>query len=142
VMPFEIIYNTPKPTIITMGQAPRPVEEPQQATAAAVPVPEPDVKTCELCNAQFHADRIDPLCLECRAGMELAKVMTPLVQPKPNRGRPKKMATDKKLDHESGGPETIRKDDAGEQGAIGTHGENAPAQEKVPESSQEDKANG
>lgn len=37
---------------------------------------------------------------------------------------------DKKLDHESGGPETIREDKAGEKGAIGSGGVNAPAQEK------------
>lgn len=57
------------------------------------------------------------------------------------QGRKKKMAKDKDL--EEVGTKTIRKDDAGEQGAIGSHGTNAPAQEKVPEkSAEEEKANG
>lgn len=43
------------------------------------------------------------------------------------------MAKDKDLSEV--GTKTIRKDDPGEQGAIGTHGANAPAQEKVPEKS-------
>jgi hypothetical protein len=42
------------------------------------------------------------------------------------------MAKDKDLSDVSG-VKTIRKDDAGDQGAIGTGGVNAPAQEKVPE---------
>lgn len=62
----------------------------------------------------------------------------PLEPKKQIKRRVKKMA-DKKLDHESGGPETIRKDDAGEQGAIGSHGENVPAQEKSPGESDQNK---
>lgn len=54
------------------------------------------------------------------------------------QGRPK--MADKKLKDESG-VETIRKDKV-EKGAIGSHGENAPAREKVPEKSEGDKDNG
>jgi hypothetical protein len=39
----------------------------------------------------------------------------------------------KENDLGNAGTRTIRKDDAGEKGAIGSHGVNAPAQEKVPE---------
>jgi len=66
----------------------------------------------------------------------------PPEQMKPNRGRPKKMAKDQDLS--KAGTKTIREDDPGEKGAIGSHGENAPAQKKVPDSSQdkgEDKKN-
>lgn len=132
-MPFEIIYNAPSPRVITMGRADKPIEQP--ITAPVVPV-----------HAEVADGDLTPQTAE-RQETKAAEVPIPdekpLVTPKPNRGRPKKMANDKKLDHESGGPETIRKDDAGEQGAIGTHGENAPAQEKVPEKSAgEEKDNG
>lgn len=120
LMPFEIIYNTPISRIITMGRADKPIEQP--VVVPVVPV---------------HAEVTEDLTLRL-VDPETAEVPIPdekpLAKPKPNRGRPKKMAKDK-LDHESGGPETIREDDAGEQGAIGTHGENAPAQDKVPEKS-------
>jgi hypothetical protein len=42
----------------------------------------------------------------------------------------KKMANDKDL--EQAGTKTIREDKPSEQGAIGTHGKNAPAKDKVP----------
>jgi hypothetical protein len=57
----------------------------------------------------------------------------PLEPKTQNKRREKKMAKEKDLDSTAGGPEVIRKDDAGDQGAIGTGGRNAPAQEKVPE---------
>jgi hypothetical protein len=68
----------------------------------------------------------------------------PLEPQKPNTGRPKKMAKERDLSDVSG-VKTIREDSASEQGAIGSHGENAPAQTKVPQSDadkREDKANG
>lgn len=64
-------------------------------------------------------------------------VSTPITEPK-KRGRAK--MADKKLKDETG-TETIRKDKV-EKGAIGSHGENAPAQEKVPEKPEGDKDNG
>lgn len=42
------------------------------------------------------------------------------------------MAEEKKLGHETG-VEKIKEEDAGTQGAVGSGGANAPAQEKVPE---------
>jgi hypothetical protein len=85
---------------------------------------------------------------------QAVQVIEPPVEPIPQTEAPvieknkqgrKKMA-DKKLDHETGGPETIRKDDADEKGAIGSHGKNAPAQEKggagENKSGEEGKANG
>lgn len=57
----------------------------------------------------------------------------PIEQPKNTRGR-KKMA-DKNL--EEVGTKTIREDDPGTQGAIGSGGQNAPAQEKVPDKPQD-----
>lgn len=57
---------------------------------------------------------------------------------KSNIGRPKKMAKEKDLSEV--GTKTIRQDDPGEQGAIGSHGQNAPAQTKVPQSDEDKEA--
>src|SRR5688572_231033 len=124
---LEIKRDQPKPRIIQMGQAPRVIEMPVDPVHVSVT------------DARIIGDEIElSLALVDRPHEQAAEVPipdAPLEPRKPTRGRPKKMAKEKDLDHESGGPETIRKDDAGEQGAIGSHGENAPAQEKVPESS-------
>lgn len=133
------IHRTPEPTrLIRLGHGAKTIEPEPIAMAAAMPIPEKDLKHCDLCNAEFHADRVDPLCMDCRAGMELAKVTTPPEPEKNKRGRPKTMA---KEDLDKAGVKTIREDDPGEQGAIGSHGANAPAQEKVPDKSQESDQN-
>lgn len=76
-----------------------------------------------------HApEAIEPTLKE--EGAETVLVTQPPEPVKNKRGRPKKMA---KEDLSNAGTETIREDDPAEQGAIGTHGRNAPAQEKVPE---------
>ena len=56
-------------------------------------------------------------------------VQAPVEQKAEEQGE-RKMADEKKLDHESGGPDTIHEEDPGTQGAVGSGGENAPAQEK------------
>lgn len=112
-MPFEIIRETPKPRLMRMGQAPQPIES--RPFDHLIPI------------SQTAIDDAGPK--DDFVEQELAKVVTPPVKETKPRGRPKKMA-DKKLDQESGGPEIIRQDDAGEKCAIGSHGENVPAQEK------------
>lgn len=60
----------------------------------------------------------------------------PVLEPEKNkRGRLRKMGEEKKLGHETG-VEKIKEEDAGTQGAVGSGGVNAPAQDKVPEKPQ------
>lgn len=63
----------------------------------------------------------------------------PVEQTKSIKGR-KKMADKQNLDEV--GTKTIRKDDPGTKGAIGSGGQNAPAQEKVPETPQDTEKEG
>lgn len=63
----------------------------------------------------------------------------PVLEPEIQRGR-KKMADEKKLDHETG-VKKIREEDAGTQGAVGSGGVNAPAQEKTARQPQESEQN-
>lgn len=83
-----------------------------------------------------HAPEViqpEPKAMAAAMPIPEPEVTMPPEPVKNKRGRPAKMAKDKDLSEV--GTKTIRKDDPGEQGAIGTHGANAPAQEKVPEKS-------
>src|SRR5687767_12579791 len=128
---LEIKRDVPKPREIRMGHAPRVIERADARAflgwTAETPTVESIATVVPPCDGPCEH-------LSCEMQRENAPIPAPPLEPrKPTRGRPKKMAKDKDLSHESGGPDVIRKDDAGEQGAIGTHGQNAPAQEKVPE---------
>lgn len=115
-MGLTIHREQPKPRLVTMGQADRMVYEPLSTEQA------------ETLDTHFAAGQAIP--------------NQPLEPDQSNKGRTRKMAKDKDLSE--AGTKTIRKDDADEQGAVGTHGRNAPAQEKVPESKgdKEERANG
>jgi hypothetical protein len=110
-MMLTIHREEPKPRLVTMGQADKVIESPPAAVITGVE------RTAEYIAVEF-------------TGAQREQPPEPF---KVTRGRPKKMAKDKDLDSTAGGPEVIRKDDAATQGAIGSHGVNAPAQEKVPE---------
>jgi hypothetical protein len=71
---------------------------------------------------EIKRDHPTPRIIKMGQGAEAPKTM--------NEPKGEKME-DKKLDEEAGGPDTIRKDDAGDEGAIGSGGKNAPAQEKA-----------
>lgn len=60
----------------------------------------------------------------------------PVAEPENKKGR-RKMADEKKLGRETG-VKKISEEDAGTQGAIGSGGVNAPAQEKVPAQPKDD----
>lgn len=109
VMGLTIHQEPQKARLVTMGQADKIIHDeltPEQA---------------ETLDAHIIAEQ-----------PAVATTDPPLEPSKPHRGRPKKMAQDKDLGDVSG-VKTIRKDDPADQGAIGTGGANAPAQEKVPE---------
>jgi len=116
---LEIKREELKPRLIQMGQAAREVGPALENLGESLQHFQQSIETA---TAEPHATET-----------AIPIPDSPLEPVKQNRGRPKKMAKEKEPDHGAGGPETIRKDDAGEQGAIGTHGKNAPAQEKVPE---------
>jgi hypothetical protein len=114
---LEIKRDEPKPRLIQMGQAAIDLPLPPKITSAA--------RTGD-----------GEMVIE----FESAKISDdpPHEPQKQNRGRPKKMAKEKDLSEV--GTKTIREDDPGEQGAIGSHGENAPAQTKVPQSDKDKEA--
>lgn len=108
-MPFEIIYSSPSPRLITLGQADQILAPESKAAAMPIPI------VVQPAPAVLKKEVSDP-----PPAIELPE--------KNKRGRPKKMA---KEDFERAGVKTIREDEPGDQGAIGSHGANAPAQEKV-----------
>jgi len=122
-MGLTIHREESKPRLVTMGQADQVIERPSPTTI-------------------ISAERsVDGIAIEF-TGVQREQPPEPF---KVTRGRPNKMAKETDLDSTAGGPEVIRKDDAGTQGAIGSHGVNAPAQSKVPQSGNdkgEEKANG
>lgn len=73
-------------------------------------------------------DKPTPRTISFGSGLAISPAAP--TEPVKNEPLEEKMADEKKLDHESGGPETISQDDAGTQGAVGSGGKNAPAQEK------------
>ena len=119
-MPFTIHEEPQKPHLVTMGQADKVIGTTPSVAESF------DALTSSLTSFQES--------LEKAAAVPVPD--PPLEPVKPNRGRPKKMAKEKDLSE--AGTKTTREDDPGEQGAIGSHGVNAPAQEKVP-ASEEDK---
>lgn len=120
-MPFTI-HREPQPDrLIRMGHAPVVIE------------PEPKDIAAPIGDLASSLGRFNEA---------IEAATNPPPEPVKNKqGRPKKMA--KENDFEEVETKTIRKDDAGEQGAIGSHGVNAPAQDKVPEKPAEEvQANG
>jgi hypothetical protein len=116
---LEIKRDEPKPRLVTMGQADTIIEPPDVAESF-------DQVASSLKIFQENIEKA-------------AAIPDPPLEPKKqNRGRPKKMAKEKDLSEV--GTKTIREDDPGEQGAIGSHGENAPAQTKVPQSDDDKEA--
>ena len=115
------IHEEPRPDrLVTMGQADRVIERKE-----AEPLVIQEFNT---------ADEVLDGYNEAAEKAMAAAVPIPDSPPepvRPNKGRPKKMAKDQDLS--KAGTKTIREDDPGEKGAIGSHGVNAPAQEKVPE---------
>ena len=102
------IHHKPEPTrIIRMGHAPV-VIQPEKVTK------------------EFSIE-------EVREAVQVIAAAPP-VPVKNKRGRPK--MADKKITDETG-IKKISEEDAGTQGAIGSGGVNAPAQEKVPDKSQQ-----
>ena len=74
----------------------------------------------------IHKEPFAPRIITIGQGSTLAP------EPKAKSKEKKNMAEEKKMGHETG-VEVTRQDKASTQGAIASHGENAPAQEKVPQ---------
>jgi predicted flap endonuclease-1-like 5' DNA nuclease len=136
-MPFTIHTEPTKSRLVTMGQADKVIENPPPNITSVADAMRDMGESFE-----NLASTLDTFQQNTEKAMAAAVPIPESPPEKPKRGRPKKMAKDKDLNDVSG-VKTIREDDAGEQGAIGSHGVNAPAQEKVPETSEgEDKSNG
>lgn len=118
VMGLTIHREPEKPRLVIMGQADKALEPAQSIENLSS-----SLETFQQAIEKAESSPIPDQTLEPK---------------KSNRGRPKKMAKEKDLSET--GTKTIRQDDPGEQGAIGTHGVNAPAQEKVPESKEDKEA--
>lgn len=150
---LTIHREEPKPRLVTMGQADRVINrldtDSDRACGCECGICMRPVtmyrQHCDTCN-QDHERWLESVSMQQEREIAPADPIPddpPLEPVKPNRGRPKKMAKDKDLS-DATGVKTIREDDPGEQGAIGSHGQNAPAQTKVPQSDEdkETQANG
>lgn len=88
-------------------------------------------------------DRVITMGQPARTTVPEPVIETPPPVVKQTQRRTRKMAKEKEEMNSGSGVETTRQDDASEQGAIGSHGQNAPAQDKQAESGdREDADNG